>query len=69
MVPARVDPSLDSPLGRLTLLFDSRREGDLQDFDVAPDGQRILTTRAAGSVDGSARHLVLVENWQSGLTK
>lgn len=69
LVSARVDSSLDPPLGQLTLLFDSRGDGDLGDFDVAPDGRRILTTRAVGSGDGSARHLVLVENWQSGLAK
>lgn len=69
MVSARVDPSLDSPLGKLTLLFSSRGDGDLRDFDVAPDGQRIPTTRADGGVDGSARHLVLVENWQSELAR
>lgn len=58
-----------SPLGPLTLLFGSRGDGDLRDFDVAPDGQRILTTRAAGVADGPARRLVLVENWQSGLAR
>ncbi len=69
MVSAPVDPSLDSPLGELTRLFSSRGNVDLRDFDVSPDGQRILITRASGGVDGSARHLVLVENWQSELAR
>ena len=66
MVSARVDPAQDPPLGPVTLLFDSR---DFGDFDVAPGGQRILTTRPAGGSDGTARRLVLVQNWQSGLSR
>ena len=67
MASARVDPSLDPPLGPLTLLYESQGDGDLRDFDVTADGQRILTTRAAGGAVGPTRHLVLVQNWPSGL--
>lgn len=66
LASARVDPAQDSPLGPITLLFDTRGFGS---FDVAPDGQRILTTRPAGGGDGPARRLVLVQNWQSGLPR
>ncbi|MBE0565595.1 MAG: serine/threonine-protein kinase [Krumholzibacteria bacterium] len=66
MVSARVDPAQDPPLGPITPLFDAR---DFRSFDVAPDGQRILTTRPVGGGDGPARHLVLVQNWQSGLSR
>lgn len=66
MVSARVDPGQDPPLGPVTLLFESR---GFRDFDVAPGGQRILTTRPAGGGEGPTRHLVLVQNWQSGLSR
>lgn len=66
LASARVDPAQDPPLGPVTLLFDTREFGN---FDVAPGGQRILTTRPAGGSDGTARRLVLVQNWPSGLSR
>ena len=68
MVSARVDPAQDPPLGPVTLLFDLDNRG-FGSFDVAPGGQRILTTRPAGGGAGPAAHLVLVQNWQSGLPR
>ena len=63
----RVDPAQDPPLGTLTRLFGSRGDDELHDFDVSSDGQRILFTHAADGGEGSARHLVLVQNWASGI--
>ena len=65
MAAVKVDPSQDPPLGPLTRLFSSRSDDDLGDFDVSADGKRILFTRSSGGGDESARHLVLVQNWQS----
>jgi Tol biopolymer transport system component len=65
MAVAAVDPSRDPPLGAVTRLFDLRGDDDGYDYDVAPDGRRLLFTRASGGGEGAARHLVLVQHWQS----
>ncbi len=52
MVSARVDPSLDSPLGKLTLLFSSRGDGDLRISTSLPtDDDTRLPERTAASMD------------------
>jgi len=65
IVAARVDPKHDPPLGAFTRLFDLRPDSDWGSYDVAPDGLRLLFTRPLGGGSESAKHLVLVQNWQS----
>jgi len=64
-VAARVDAKRDPPLGTMTRLFDLRPDNDWGSCDVTPNGQRLLFTRPLGGGSESARHLVLVHNWQS----
>jgi serine/threonine-protein kinase len=65
IVAARVDPKHDRPLGAITRLFDLRPDSDWGSCDVTPDGLRLLFTRPLGGGSESAKHLVLVQNWQS----
>jgi hypothetical protein len=65
IVAARVDAKHDPPLGAITRLIDLRSDSDWGGCDVAPDGLRLLFTRPLGGGSESAKHLVLVQNWQS----
>jgi hypothetical protein len=65
IVAARVDAKHDPPLRAITRLFDLRPDSDWGSCDVAPDGLRLLFTRPLGGGSESAKHLVLVQNWQS----
>jgi dipeptidyl aminopeptidase/acylaminoacyl peptidase len=67
MVTAAVHPGEDPPVGAITKLFDL--DGTLDDFDVSPDGQRILFIRPMKSDSDAARRMVLVENWRAEFRK
>jgi Tol biopolymer transport system component len=68
---ATVNSAQDSPLGTVTKLFDleSLDASVEHEFDVSADGKRFLFARVSKTGAGSARRLVLVENWRSEFAK
>ncbi|HEU4333989.1 MAG TPA: LpqB family beta-propeller domain-containing protein, partial [Candidatus Eisenbacteria bacterium] len=71
MSVATVNSAEDPPLGTVTKLFDlGMLEAVVeQEFDVSPDGKRLLFPRVSKGTAGNARRLVLVENWRAEFRK
>ncbi|HEY6571754.1 MAG TPA: hypothetical protein VI198_00420, partial [Candidatus Eisenbacteria bacterium] len=68
---ATVNPALDPPVGSVTKLFEVGALGAVSatEFDVSPDGRRLLFSRVSAGAAESTRRLVLVQNWRSEFTK
>ncbi len=62
-VPVRTEPAFEagSPEVLFTGIYDS---GFGRMYDIAPDGQKFLMVKPAGTTEGRERsHVVLVQNW------
>ena len=73
LVEVTIDSSQDPPVRRSTRLFEfdaseSRTPARIS-YNVGADGQRFLVSREVPGTSSGTAHMVLVQNWESGLSK